>query len=228
MICCSVFCCSCLWTLPCLTSFYIRFLYIVDAIYEEALATREAYCSSITSTASALQASNLRENKEVILPPPVLVREVPVETPVYTERPKPQTMDACVGTEDMSFDPAQTQPSLEAQAVAPKEVPSTHKPLSSTVVKEMNAPEPSATPPTEEEDAAHDVLSVMLAWVFTFCFKLVSTVFVTLPIKLFSFMVFGMVTVTLLSVLWMYVANDNGAQYMGAGMEHSFNPSGLF
>ena len=185
--------------------------HFVDAIYEEALATREAYCSSLISTASALQA---REEQG----PPVYdangSSEIKVvEVVKQVEKPRPPVADACVGTEGEWTQETTTASGTKPKSEAPAEKATPSKSSPSKIL--------------EEEESSSDVLSVFLGMIFSSFFGLVWLVLFRIPFRIFSFSLLLVSASAFASVMWLYLADDHGAQMMGAGIPYGFNRGGI-
>jgi hypothetical protein len=172
----------------------------LDAIYEEAFATREAYCSSLISAASALLASKAQQPAvNSFTPKPVhLVKEV--------ERARSPAKDACVGTEDLNV-AVEKEKGQDSAKPTPK-APSPKKEL-------------------VEEESSSDVLTVFLGMLLSSFFGLVWLVLVRIPFRIFTFSLLLVMTSAFLSVIWLYLADDHGAQMMGAGIPYGFNQPGI-
>ena len=180
------------------TDFFV--LFVTDAIYEEAFAAREAYCSSLIATAAALQARKAEQ------PPPSTTNIGAFPQPT-SEKARPDVTDASVQTDDWNVDKEM-----------PKETAKTPTPSKPTepVPKEL-----------VEESSSGDVLSVFLGMLFSSFFGLVWLVLVRIPFKIFTFSLLLVTAGAFLSVIWLYLADDHGAQMMGAGMQYGFNKPGI-
>jgi len=183
--------------------------YWLDEIYEEALSTRETYCSSLISTASALQANKLRPTevqekvKEVVKIKPVeVIKEIIKEV----ERPRPPTADASVNTD-------------------PMEVPKPQAPEKQS--KGISQPKSQSPPVEDPDDGASDVFSVLLGMLFSGVFSLVWLLLVRIPFRILSFAMLTVTAGAILSVVWLYLADDHGAQSIGAGLGYGFNRPGI-
>jgi len=180
---------------------------LVDAIYEEAFAAREAYCASLISAAAVLQARKAQD-------PPMNSGGgfAPQQTLETVEKPRPLLVDACVGTED--FDGGEKE-----QQVAPASKPAA----------KSEAAETSKPPPKElvEESSSGDILSVFVGMIFSSLVGLVWLVLVRIPFKIFTFTLLVVTASAFLSIIWLYLADDHGAQLMGAGMQYGFNKPGI-
>lgn len=173
------------------------------------MSTRETYCSSLISTATALQSNKLlpRDSPEkpqeiVKIKPVEVIKEVIKEV----ERSRPPTADACVGTDPM---------------VAPSPTPKAKRPPEES--KEAS----QRVPPPPEDEGTSDVLSVMLGMLFSGIFGLVWLLLVRIPFRIFSFTMLLVTGGAILSVVWLYLADDHGAQSMGAGLGYGFNRPGI-
>jgi hypothetical protein len=151
---------------------------------------------------------------------PVEVREVEVirevevvkEVEVYreVERARPLMSDVSVDTSDLQpIAPPVLDRSEPVRAVEkPKEKPT------------------KQAPPTED-DGASDVFSVMLGMLFSTVFSLFYLVLVRIPIRIVSFTFLATVTGVVVSMAWLYLADDNGAGEMGARVSYGFNRAGI-
>ena len=207
------------------------FANFADEIYEEALATRATYSSSLLATASALQANVMqrvpesptngmaRESVKLteveVIKEVEVIREVEVikedEVIKEIERARPPMSDASIDTSDL-----QTVEGLSLTSNAIK------KPVERQV-----APESKQLPAVPEEDGASDVLSVMLGMLFSAIFSLLYFILVRVPIRIVSFTFLATFTGVFVSMAWLYFADDHGAKDMGAGMSYGFNRYGI-
>lgn len=162
--------------------------YSLDAICEGALAVREHYCSSILSTGEAFRLRNSSTPLPKVTPIYVDDNEFDDTAPLY----KSPTSDANVGTEDLPF--------LE------QEDPSTNKSL---------APPPPATA-DEYHESGSDVLSTAVNLFFSTIFSTIWFFMVRIPFLIVTHIVVMVIAIVLLSVIRLYVADDNSAAAMGA------------
>lgn len=129
-----------------------------------------------------------------------------VEIVNEVKRPRSPVKDACVGTEDLDL------------AAGKKEEAESAKP----------APHKQSPQPKElVEESSSDALAVFLGMLLSSLFGLVWLVLVRIPFKIFTFSLLLVTTSALLSVVWLYLADDHGAQTMGAGMQYGFNRPGI-
>lgn len=123
-----------------------------------------------------------------------------------TAKARPTVTDACVGTDDLdrSKETADKMPASKTGETA--------KPSPKDLV---------------DESSSADVLSVFLGMLFSSLVGLVWLVLVRIPFKIFSFTLLLLTASAFLSVVWLYLADDHGAQIMGAGMQYGFNKPGI-
>lgn len=89
-------------------------------------------------------------------------------------------------------------------------------------------PQKQAPQPKElDEESSSDTLTVFLGMLFSSLFGLVWLVLVRIPFKIFTFSLLLVTTGAFLSVVWLYLADDHGAQTMGAGTQYGFNRPGI-
>jgi hypothetical protein len=184
--------------------------YSLDDVFEGAVAARHHYCSSLVVAAAALR---LQKDSQ----PPALVSEQPPPTfqPMQLEQaPKVETNEICVGTEDLPFPPA---PNPGAKAALPN---------GAQKAPEKKAKSASKPPPPPTEDVA-DVLSVIFSLFFGNLFWIIWTALVRIPLKIFATTLYMLIGGMILSVVWVYLADDNGASAMGAVMGSMYNRPGI-
>jgi hypothetical protein len=83
-------------------------------------------------------------------------------------------------------------------------------------------------PPPEDEEGASDVLSTVLGFLFVTIFQFVYFLVVKLPFRIAVTTVLASIIGAVLSIVWFYVANDNGAGEMGANLGYGFNRAGIY
>ena len=189
----------------------INFSIHADVIYEEAQATRDAYCSSLLSAASALKAAApslaavaaaaATSSGPPMNAPPALMPPSHFPAPMQPlESLPPQTSptsDACVGTEEISFPPAEQTKQAKPEAKPIKKTP----------------------PPAEFEDdgsGSTDALSMMLGFIFETVFGIIYFFLIGLPVRVIKYSIILVVLYVTLATTWLYLADDNGAMDMGA------------
>ena len=194
----------------------IPFQFLADAIYEEAQATRDAYCSSLLSAASALKAAApslaavtaaaAASSAPPMDAPPALMPPSQFPAPMQPlESPPPQkspTSDACVGTEEVSFPPAEQVKKEKKDQAKPEPKPTKKTP-----------------PPAEFEDdgsGSTDALSMMLGFIFETVFGIIYFFLIGLPVRVVKYSIVLVVLYVTLATTWLYLADENGAMDMGA------------
>jgi hypothetical protein len=176
--------------------------YSLDDVFEGAVAARHHYCSSLV-----VAAATLRSQKNSQPPVPELVSEQPPPTsePAQVKPvPKVETSEICVGTEDLPF-PAAAKAAPSDGASKPKS--------------------PSKPPPPAED--VTDVLSVFFSMFFGSIFWVIWTIFVSIPLRIISTTFYMLIGVMILSVVQVYLADDNGAAAMGAVVTSMYNRPGI-
>lgn len=102
-----------------------------------------------------------------------------------------------------------------------------HVPVLS-VAKESEAKPMKIEPPAPvEEDAASDVLSNLLGFVFLCIFRVCYFLLIKLPIHVMVLTTVASVAGAILSIMWLCFANDNGAEELGANFGYGFNRPGI-
>jgi hypothetical protein len=177
--------------------------YSLDDVFEGAIAARHHYCSSLVVAAAALR---LQKNSQPSVPELVSEQSPPTSGPTQLKQtPKVETSEICVGTEDLPFPPAtKAAPSDGAQKASKS---------------------PSKPPPPTED--VTDVLSVFFSMFFGSIFWAIWTVFVRIPLRIIATTVYMLVGVMILSMVGVYLADDNGAAAMGAVVTSMYNRPGI-
>ena len=86
---------------------------------------------------------------------------------------------------------------------------------------------PKQTPPEEEYEPSDSALTHMVITLFSLLFSMI-WFSVKIPFRIGSMIfTFWVLTVTL-RVLWLFLADDNGAWEMGAGVEYEYNMPGIY
>jgi hypothetical protein len=174
--------------------------YSLDDVFEGAVAARHHYCSSLVVAAATLRA---QKNSQ---PPPLTSEPTQVKP-----APKAETSEISVGTEDLPFPPAaKAAPSDGAEKAAASKSKSPSKPQ----------------PPPPAEDVT-DVLSVFFSMFFGSIFWAIWTIFVTIPLRIISTTLYMLIGAMILSVVRVYLADDNGAAAMGAVVTSMYNRPGI-
>lgn len=189
-----------------------------DAIYDEAQATRDAYCTSLLSAATALQMTGgvaVSQPAHLQEAPPPLMHNSHMPAPGPGAVPalkKSVTADACVGTEPMGPPPATLQNG--AGNVPERSVPD-----------KTPKSEPKPEQPADFDDGlgSTDALSMMLGWIFSSVFNVIFFFLIGLPVRVIKYSIIFLSMYVLLATLWIYFADDNGAMTLGAGIDYGFN-----
>ena len=157
--------------------------------------------------------------------PVEIVKEVEVIREV--ERARPPTTDACVGTDPIEFPKSNgvgSKPTQQQNGHGPSKQDKGAPKVNGQSQQKDQRPAP---PMEEEEDASSDMLSVLLGMVFSFVFGLVWLILVRIPYKIFTYTFFMVTAGAILSIVWLYLADDHGAQSMGAGLGYGYNQPGI-
>ena len=135
---------------------------------------------------------------------------VPFEPVAPSLVPKPETVSVGVGTEDLPFaPPAQATPD---------------QPTEGQETSQMKPPQQA--PPLDEDDSPDSVTFLLGAFV-AFLVWTVKTVLITLPVRIVSFTVLSFISWTILSIISLQLADDNGAASVGAEFDKLFNQPGI-
>lgn len=209
--------------------------YWLDSVYEEALRIRENYCSNVFSAALALKASSrgklenqTSQNGHFIQTQQPLRQQQSQQMvnghsqhtnhlPPQPQPPqglrnntvKPKTVDACVGTSDHF--PNYQEP-IKKQANV--------KPSQDQHVKRVD------TKQDDTEAGSTDALSAFVILFFGTFFG-IFWFFFCIPFKLMKWSLMTSICISLLSIMWLYIADDNGAANMGAGIDFHLNSPGV-
>ena len=157
--------------------------YSLDEIFEGAVAVRNYYCSSVISTAAGLKVHASTINA--------------VPANVTAPKPKKETSEVAVGTEDQKLPPKEASKS------------SANKPTS------------------QGGDDGPDVLRVFFGMFASGLLSLIWNVFIRLPLQILSFTVAILVSVVLASLVWMYMIEENEIASLGAAPSVLFNRPGI-
>ena len=229
-----------------------------DAIYDQAQATRDLYCASLLSTASALR--TMGERAAATMMPVGIQANPPLGQPPMAQLSQTLQGGPVMGQSPMDW-PAQTAntgPSLnqpaQTEAVGPAEesraggkreppmggcaIPSDAKVkengvdealLASQVVKEPKEKKQQPPDPDQYESVgAGDALVNFVFFLVSTVFSLFFSLLIRLPLRIFTTMFVMLTVCTLAVLLWLYLADDNGAMSMGAGIDYRFNIPGVF
>lgn len=164
--------------------------YSLDDLYESALYIRGHYCATVRSFAAALQLDRCHHHDNN-------------DNHHHSEPSVPvETADKAVGTDKVLEEPK------EAAAAATG--------TTNQAENAENKSKRSPPPVVAAEESSTDVLVVFLQLLFSTIFRFLWFVLVSLPLRILTATAVTAASVVLLSLLWLYVANDNGAAEMGA------------
>ena len=238
-----------------------------DEIYEEALTTRESYCTSLISAAFAVKEVTGGGGFMTTQQPNVPIRQQQQpcsEQPMMQSAPQPtfqsmqqpkhvspemmgvpsnQTQDGVANkmttpplVNEGNIDGSQAtmptrareepppnqkkQPELTQQQPTPKK-PKQAKKEAGTTKKQM---QPS---PEEEYEPADSALPFMIMSLLSLLFSM-GTFVIKIPFRIGSMIFTFWVLIVVLRVLWLLLADDNGAWEMGAGSDLEYNMPGIY
>mmetsp|Transcript_10406 Transcript_10406/g.18731 ORF Transcript_10406/g.18731 Transcript_10406/m.18731 type:complete len:597 (+) Transcript_10406:64-1854(+) len=122
--------------------------------------------------------------------------------------------------------PTPTRPSSEQKSnlASPKE-----KQSQPSTNSDQKQPTTSTTkpPPDEEYESADSALPLMVISLFSLLFSMISFV-IKIPFRIGSMLFTFWVLVIAMRILWLFLADDNGAWEMGAGVEYEYNMPGIY
>lgn len=186
--------------------------YSLDEVFEGAVAARNHYCSSLVVAAAAM-----RSQKASQLPALVVEQSPPVTMSMpMKQSPKPETSEICVGTEDLPF-PAPTASAANGDPTPQENGKGKDK-------DRIPAKKKKAPPPPADDN---DVLSVFMSMFFGTIFSVIWTIFVRIPLQILATTFYLLMGGMLLSMVWLYLAEDNGAGAMGAFTDSMYNRPGI-
>lgn len=148
------------------------------------------------------------------------------------------------------LNPSQSTPPMQPAAEAmpksrevnnvPKEQVAQAQPTQDKApVKESSPPEQGKRPASEkrqkqakeqseEFESADSALPLMIVSLFSMFFSIVWFVFFKLPYRVCSTILTFCVVLMSLRILWLLLADDNGAWDMGAGVDYGYNAPGIY
>jgi hypothetical protein len=83
------------------------------------------------------------------------------------------------------------------------------------------------TQPEEEYEPADSALTFMLIYLFSLLFS-IAWFFVKIPLRIGSLLFKSVATIVALRVMWILLADDNGACEIGAWVDHRYNMPGIY
>ena len=93
--------------------------------------------------------------------------------------------------------------------------------------KEKKQQTQPSDPDQHESLGAEDALVNFIFFIVSTVFGLFFALFVRLPLKIFKTVLVMLTMCALVMLLWLYLADDNGAMSMGAGIDYRFNIPGI-
>ena len=118
--------------------------------------------------------------------------------------------------------PTQKQHPSDQRTAMPKQ-PDEKKPAAASSPKPNQKPQPD-----EEFEAADSALPQMIMSLFTLFFTISTFFLVKVPFRIGSMLFTFWVSIVALRVLWLLLADDNGAWEMGAGVDYEYNMPGIY
>jgi len=220
--------------------------YWLDSIYEEALTTRESYCTSMISAAFTLKEVRgpLAQKREQPASWNQTMQSQP--TPMQSFQSFAPPKSTVEGSVNMSHPPMNQQNVPQSNANAPQtqsqrsepvskvEMPSNparKEPLSAAAATKASSSKEETkqkqSPPPEEYEPSDSALTVMVVALFSIFFKL-SWLFIKTPFRVASMILTFWIMMIALRVLCLFLADDNGAWDIGAGVEYEYNMPGIY
>jgi hypothetical protein len=86
---------------------------------------------------------------------------------------------------------------------------------------------PTKTQPEEEYEPADSALTFMVIYLFSLLLS-ISWFFIKIPLKIGSLLFKFLATIVALRMLWLLLADDNGACEIGACVDHRYNVPGIY
>jgi hypothetical protein len=123
---------------------------------------------------------------------------------------------------------SEPMPKADMPTIPTKNEPSTSETAATTKsAKEEAKQKQSPPPPPEEYEPSDSALTVMVVYLFSIFFKLTWLVIKT-PFRIGSMIFTFCVMMMALRVLCLFLADDNGAWDIGAGVEYEYNMPGIY
>ena len=214
-----------------------------DSIYEEALTTRESYCTSMISAAFTLKEVRgpLAQKREQPASWNQTMQSQPTQMQSFA--PPKSTLNGGV---NMSHPPLNQQnvpqsnanvpqnQSQKSEPIAKVEMPT--NPVKKEPLTSETAPKASSSkeetkqkqsPPPEEYEPSDSALTVMVVALFSLFFKL-SWLVIKTPFRIASMILTFWIMLIAVRVLCLIFADDNGAWDIGAGVEYEYNMPGIY
>ena len=195
--------------------------YWLDPIYEEALKIRESYCSNVFSAALALRATETsaspmggQQMNGFSAPMNTPPMSSPMSASTDPSPIKPSTSNIGVDTHDLPKGQSATKPVVDGKSKSPEKkaaAKSTAKPQP----KEASQPEP-------QDNGSTDILSYFFISFFSFIFSII-WFFLMIPVRVVKVTLKIGIFLTLFHLGWMYFADNQEAQTLGAIIGDKYN-----
>ena len=219
---------------------------VTDEIYEEALTTRESYCTSMISAAFTLKEVRgpLAQKREQPASWNQTMQSQPTQMQSFA--PPKSTLNGSVNM--MSHPPLNQQnvpqsnvnvpPQNRSQMSEPttkvemptnpvKKEPLTSETTSKASSTKEESKQQKQSPPPEEYEPSDSALTVMVVALFSLFFKL-SWLVIKTPFRIASMILTFWIMLIAVRVLCLFFADDNGAWDVGAGVEYEYNMPGIY
>ena len=153
-------------------------------------------------------------------PTPVDASQSPPMIPPGNQKPLPEPTNSM---------PSQQQAPKQKQAVTPEGKPM-GKPSAPSDNQQKPAPASQQQPKEQPEvyESADSALPQMIIGLFSLFFSIVWFFFIKLPYRICSSVLTFCFIITTCRLLWLLLADDNGAWEMGAGVDYEFNAPGIY
>ena len=216
-----------------------------DEIYEEALTTRESYCTSMISSAFTLKEvrgplaqkreqpaswnqtmqSQPTQMQSFAQPKSTLNGSVNMSHPLLNQQNVPQSHANVPQNQSQRSEPT-TKVEIPTNPV--KKEPLTSETTSkASSAKEESKDQQKQSPPPEEYEPSDSALTVMVVALFSLFFKL-SWLVIKTPFRIASMILTFWIMLIAVRVLCLFFADDNGAWDVGAGVEYEYNMPGIY
>mmetsp|Transcript_29984 Transcript_29984/g.45681 ORF Transcript_29984/g.45681 Transcript_29984/m.45681 type:complete len:676 (+) Transcript_29984:247-2274(+) len=212
--------------------------YWLDEVFEEAMSTRETYCSSLLSTVAALASNSMMQNQQApnsmmqnqqhsppLLQNPTALSSIPPAATIPQQQGPPTMMPSIPPSalnlqQPPAFIPPAEPTHEQARGILPnpsltetsveRQNKSTPNELSAPIPEKSEVSKKKRDLPHEDDSSqSNDLLSGMLGSLFYGIFCFVWFVLVTLPMKALQWGFIATVFGIAYSVAWMYFAEHN-------------------
>ncbi|KAL7532652.1 hypothetical protein ACHAXR_004757 [Thalassiosira sp. AJA248-18] len=125
----------------------------------------------------------------------------------------------------------QSKPESKPNLPPQKEKKAQERPAAAAASKsDQKQPTSKNLPPTlhdEEYESADSSLPLMVISIFSLLFSMVWFI-IKIPFRIGSMLFTFWVVLIALRILWLFLADDNGAWEMGAGVDYEYNMPGIY